>query len=615
MLKFGIFGSEEMSRIAADLERTYPDANDQRGVNVEPVTEVVFGPVRPALFVLLGAVALVLLVACGNLANLLLARGTGRLREITVRTALGAGVGRLARQFLIESAVLTLAGAALGLLLASAALQLLPRLAPASIPRVEAVALDGRVLAVTLSLSLVVAIVAGLVPTFQARNLRLASALQGDAARGGSASREHRRLRSGLVVAELALAVMLMVGAGLLIRSLWRLQQVETGFEVDGVLKAEFLLPGSRYPQRMSDFPAWPEIRRFHAEAVARLTRLRRRRPLVLTADRGRGKSAALGIACARLLAPGGPRLLVTAPRPAAVAALFERLEALCPGGRRRGHAFALGPGRVDFLPPDELTALARRGEVGGPGQWLLVDEAAAIPAPLLGEWLEAFPRIAFATTVHGYEGSGRGFALRFRRRLERRTPEWQGCHLSEPIRWAAGDPLEALITRLLLLDAEPGDAVDVPPTLRRVRRAELAADEPRLNALFGLLVFPVVSGITVYVMPWIFVFGAAGYQLLLAPAPPAPIWSVNAMRLRRRFPDRLTRAPPLQVSRLNTTHFSRVDRIAGVYVYCEAVALNNGALLAGTDMDPNVCQTCHHSFPTNNSVLVGSLNHCDVVR
>jgi predicted permease len=262
---------EEMTHIAADLEQAYPDANDQRGIYVEPVADVIFGPVRPALFVLLGAVALVLLVACGNVANLLLARGAARVREVTVRAALGAGLARLARQFLIESAVLTLAGAGLGLMLASGALELLLRWAPPSIPRVDAVSLDGRVLAATVALSLVVAVVAGLVPTFQARRPQLSAALQGDPTRGGSASREHRRLRSALVVAQLALAVMLMVGAGLLIRSLWRLRQVDTGFDVSGVLKAEFLLPGSRYPQRMSDFPAWPEIRRFHAEAVRRL--------------------------------------------------------------------------------------------------------------------------------------------------------------------------------------------------------------------------------------------------------------------------------------------------------------------------------------------------------
>ncbi|MEQ6888357.1 GNAT family N-acetyltransferase [Halomonas sp. CS7] len=240
-------------------------------------------------------------------------------------------------------------------------------------------------------------------------------------------------------------------------------------------------------------------LTRDQAEAVARLTRLRRRRPLVLTADRGRGKTAALGIACARLLAEGTgagsgageTEILVTAPRPAAVAGLFERLAALCPEGQRHGHVFEAVGGRVRFLAPDELARLAEQGEVGGPGRLLLVDEAAAIPAPLLGRWLEAFPRLAFATTVHGYEGSGRGFALRFRERLERLTPDFRECHLAEPIRWAPGDPLEALTSRLLLLDAEPdmAESADEAAACRRLDRDALAGDEPRLRALFGLLV------------------------------------------------------------------------------------------------------------------------------
>ncbi|WP_108447457.1 tRNA(Met) cytidine acetyltransferase TmcA [Halomonas denitrificans] len=240
-------------------------------------------------------------------------------------------------------------------------------------------------------------------------------------------------------------------------------------------------------------------LTRDQAEAVTRLTRLRRRRPLVLTADRGRGKTAALGIACARLLAAGTEtgsgaaeaEILVTAPRPAAVAGLFERLAALCPEGRRHGQAFEAPGGRVRFLAPDELARLAEQGELGGPGRLLLVDEAAAIPAPLLGRWLEAFPRIAFATTVHGYEGSGRGFALRFRERLERQTPDFRECHLAAPIRWAPDDPLEALTARLLLLDAEPDAARpgDAAPVVARLDRDALAHDEPRLRALFGLLV------------------------------------------------------------------------------------------------------------------------------
>ncbi|TLF47537.1 tRNA(Met) cytidine acetyltransferase [Halomonas urmiana] len=252
--------------------------------------------------------------------------------------------------------------------------------------------------------------------------------------------------------------------------------------------------PGEHSPLPAGDAAC---LTRDQAEAVARLTRLRRRRPLVLTADRGRGKTAALGIACARLLAEGtGARateteILVTAPRPAAVAGLFERLAALCPEGRRHGNAFEAPGGRVRFLAPDELAHLADQGEVGGPGRLLLVDEAAAIPAPLLGRWLEAFPRLAFATTVHGYEGSGRGFALRFRERLERQAPGFRECHLAEPIRWAPGDPLEALTSRLLLLDAEPDAASpgDEPLISHRLDRGVLAGDEARLRALFGLLV------------------------------------------------------------------------------------------------------------------------------
>ncbi|MBD3895526.1 tRNA(Met) cytidine acetyltransferase [Halomonas sp. ML-15] len=228
------------------------------------------------------------------------------------------------------------------------------------------------------------------------------------------------------------------------------------------------------------------------AQAVARLMRLRRRRPLVISADRGRGKSAALGIACARWLARGEREILVTAPRPAAVETLFEHLQRHCPGARRDGQVVSLlrdgQTQRVCFMAPD---ALAERG--GGAGSLLLVDEAAAIPAALLADWLARFPRIVFATTVHGYEGSGRGFALRFLPHLQRHAPDWRSCTLTTPIRWADGDPLEALTRRLLLLDAEPRPALptsgDAPPVLRRWRRVALASDESRLSVIFGLLV------------------------------------------------------------------------------------------------------------------------------
>lgn len=237
------------------------------------------------------------------------------------------------------------------------------------------------------------------------------------------------------------------------------------------------------------------------AEAVARLVQLRRRRPLVLTADRGRGKSAALGIACARLLAQAEQReerveVLLTAPRPAAVATVFEHFSRLGPGARPSSgvqhstNCMEVPGGVLRFVAPDVLSAMVADGKAGGAGSVLLVDEAAAIPAALLGEWLVAFPRIAFATTEHGYEGSGRGFALRFRRRLDELTPQWQGMRLETPVRWAIGDPLEAVINRLLLLDA---DAVEVAPwqdgQTTLVERAGLAVDESSLRAIFGLLI------------------------------------------------------------------------------------------------------------------------------
>lgn len=244
------------------------------------------------------------------------------------------------------------------------------------------------------------------------------------------------------------------------------------------------------------------------AEVVRRLTRLRRRRPLVITADRGRGKSAALGIACARLLVKAEQQrqapldILVTAPRASSVAPVFERLAALLPEGQGDERDFEAPGGRVRFVAPDALTDAVAQGEAGGPGSLLLVDEAAAIPAALLGEWLAAFPRLAFATTVHGYEGSGRGFALRFRRHLEAQTPQWQSIELRTPIRWAYGDPLERAIDALLCLDAElptvpkvarvsapgPGQKLAELPCTTLDRDA-LSRDEAALRAIFGLLV------------------------------------------------------------------------------------------------------------------------------
>ncbi len=218
-------------------------------------------------------------------------------------------------------------------------------------------------------------------------------------------------------------------------------------------------------------------------EAVLRLARGRGRRPLVLTADRGRGKSAALGIAAAHLLREGVERIVVTGPRQMAAAQVFAHARA----GLSRKQAEE----KLVFRPPDELA----RDPLPDPARLVLVDEAAAIPVPLLERLLERHPRIAFATTVHGYEGTGRGFAVRFHQVLGRRTPRWHGLRLEAPIRWATGDPLERITHRALLLDAAaaPDEAVTAATldtvSVDTVDRDALAADEGLLRELFGLLV------------------------------------------------------------------------------------------------------------------------------
>jgi putative ABC transport system permease protein len=252
----------EMTRLAADLEAAYPNDNTGRGVNVEPLADVVFGPVEPAFLTLLGAVGLVLLVACVNVANLLLAHGEARRREVAIRGALGAGRARLARQFLTEAAALTGTAAVVGVGLAYVTLAWLVGAAPADIPRIGTAQIDLRVLSVSLAVAAVVGVVFGLVPTVQAWRTGPRAALAVADDRTASGGRRHSRARSALVVAELALAAMLVIGAGLLIRSFVKLHEVDPGFEPTGVVKAEYQLPASRYPV---DFRVWPDFREQHA--------------------------------------------------------------------------------------------------------------------------------------------------------------------------------------------------------------------------------------------------------------------------------------------------------------------------------------------------------------
>ena len=227
-------------------------------------------------------------------------------------------------------------------------------------------------------------------------------------------------------------------------------------------------------------------------DAIVHVATGHRSRPLVITADRGRGKSAALGLAAAKLLNEHGDgkyHIVVTAPAINAVETLFQHAGAQLPGfGSRKGRLFSRNR-TLSFVAPDQLLKQQKIADI------LFVDEAAAIPAPLLETLLQRYKRIVFSTTVHGYEGTGRGFAIRFRSTLDRLTPQWRELQLSTPIRWDPNDPLEQLTFDALLMNAEPADddafANFTPDQLEisRITQDALLQDEQTLRQLFGLLV------------------------------------------------------------------------------------------------------------------------------
>lgn len=243
-------------------------------------------------------------------------------------------------------------------------------------------------------------------------------------------------------------------------------------------------LPPISHPDRA----ATPDQQRAIA-GIVKMAHGRARRPLVLRADRGRGKTAALGLATAQLLTSGTTPILVTAPRRAAVEPLFRHALTALSDARRDRAGLTHRHTRLTFIAPDDL-------DLNGPeAALLLVDEAAAIPAPLLERMLARYPRIVFATTVHGYEGTGRGFDVRFRAKLDQHTPDWHTIILTTPIRWAANDPLEALAGQALLLDAAPVESHTIAAAsitnseIVTLERDRLATDETTLRQLFGLLV------------------------------------------------------------------------------------------------------------------------------
>jgi predicted permease len=235
----------DIGGIAARLAQTFPATNEKVGAWLIPLHEQITGPTRDPLMALGAAVGFVLLIACVNLANLLLVRGAGRARELGVRAALGAGRGRLVRQLLTESSVLAVAGGGLGLVLGVAGSGVLSTLVPEGVRRIQSVHVDGAVVGFTAGLAVLSGMLFGLLPSVHAARSDLMAALRSG---GRETGRHGGRVRNGLVVAELAFAVVLLVGAGLLLRSFLLMQRVDLGYRSRGVVMVSIGLPRVRYP-------------------------------------------------------------------------------------------------------------------------------------------------------------------------------------------------------------------------------------------------------------------------------------------------------------------------------------------------------------------------------
>ncbi|HKR61156.1 MAG TPA: ABC transporter permease, partial [Pyrinomonadaceae bacterium] len=242
-------------RVAATLEQQYPESNSGWSTRLVSLREQLVGNTRPTLFILFGAVGFVLLIACANVANLLLVRAAGRQKEIALRSALGASRWRIVRQMITESVLLAIAGGALGAFLAIWGVELLVKMSEGSIPPTAQVRIDGTVLAFTFVTSVITGVLFGLVPAFRTMNLNLIESLK-EGGRSWSDGGKRNRTRSVLVVLESAVAVLLLIGAGLLVRSLIQLQNVKPGFDPDNVLTMRIDLPMEKYstPEKAGAF-------------------------------------------------------------------------------------------------------------------------------------------------------------------------------------------------------------------------------------------------------------------------------------------------------------------------------------------------------------------------
>lgn len=247
---------QEMSAIARQLEETYPQTNQTWGIRLVPLTEQILGPFRVAMYVLFGAVIGVLLIACVNVANLVLSRAMARETEFAVQAALGASRGRLIRMLLTESLLLSIAGGIVGSVLAVGSVKLLKAFAPPTIPRLGEIGVDAGVLLFAFTASLVTGLLFGIKPALRASRTDLSAALKA----GGRSSTGTSRFRSALVVGQVAMTLVLLVGAALLSQSLWRLSNVNPGFRTDHLLVTRMSIPAAKYsdPERKAGF--WRDV-------------------------------------------------------------------------------------------------------------------------------------------------------------------------------------------------------------------------------------------------------------------------------------------------------------------------------------------------------------------
>ena len=297
----------EMKAIAARLQQQYPDSNTDLGAAVVPLHEQFVGDIKPALLILLGAVGFVLLIACANVANLLLARAAVRQKEITIRVALGASRSRLIRQFLTESILLAALGGVIGLLLSLWGINLLKAFIPENISQAKAITIDGRVLFFTLAVSLLTGLIFGLAPATQASKFNLNETLK-EGGRDSAAGSRGNRIRGLLVIAEVAVSLILLIGAGLLINSFLRLRNVDPGFRAENLLTMKIVLPELKYPDRARRSAFYTElVRRIEALPGVKSAAVTTNLPLY-----SQGNSIGISIEGRPDPAPGQEQIVVT---------------------------------------------------------------------------------------------------------------------------------------------------------------------------------------------------------------------------------------------------------------------------------------------------------------